>query len=64
MCVKKALIGLTLSMLLGSGVAVAADVDQGLKAYESGDYKTAIVFRIPRNPTVQDDEFGLVSDVK
>jgi len=29
-------------MLLSSGVAVAADFDKGLKAYQSGDYKTAL----------------------
>jgi len=39
---KKIIIGLTLSILLGSGVAVAADYDKGLLAYNSGDFKTAL----------------------
>ena len=35
MHVKKALLGLTLSLVLGSGAAVAADFDKGMKAYDS-----------------------------
>ena len=35
-------LGLVFSMLLSSGVVVAADYDKGLNAYESGDYKTAL----------------------
>ena len=42
MDVRTMIIGLTLSLLLASGVAVAADYDTGLKAYESGDFKTAL----------------------
>jgi len=38
----KALIVLTFSMLLGSGVAGAADYDKGLKAYDSGDFNVAL----------------------
>ena len=37
-----ATLGLVLSMLLGSGVAVAADFDKGLMAYKAGDYKSAL----------------------
>lgn len=42
MTVKKILLGITLSMLLGNGLVVAADLNKGLKAYESGDFKTAL----------------------
>jgi|GEM_PF-2226666 len=35
-------LGLVFSMLLSSGVVVAADFDKGLKAYKSGDYKAAL----------------------
>ena len=42
MSIKKIITGLTLSILLGSGVAVAADYDKGLLAYNSGDFKTAL----------------------
>jgi hypothetical protein len=35
-------LGLVFSMLLSSGVVVAADYDKGWNAYESGDYKTAL----------------------
>ena len=42
MSIKKIITGLTLSILLGSGVAVAADYDKGLLAYKSGDFKTAL----------------------
>jgi len=42
MSFKKIIIGLLLSMLLGSGVAVAADFNKGLEAYYSGDFKTAL----------------------
>ena len=30
------------SMLFGSGLAVAADFNKGLKTYQSGDFKTAL----------------------
>jgi TPR repeat protein len=42
MNITKIITGLTLSMLLASGVAIAADYDKGMDAYESGDYKAAI----------------------
>jgi len=42
MSIKKIITGLTLSLLLASGVAVAADHDKGLLAYNSGDFKTAL----------------------
>jgi len=42
MRIIKVIIGLTLSILLGSGVVVAADFDKGLEAYKSGDFKTAL----------------------
>jgi TPR repeat protein len=47
MNVKKIIIGLTLSLLLGSGVTVAADFDKGLKAAQSGDFKTALAEWMP-----------------
>ena len=42
MNIKKIIVGLTLSLLLISGVASAASFDKGLQAYHSGDYKAAI----------------------
>ena len=42
MSIKKIITGLTLSMLLGSGLVVAADFNKGLKAAQSGDFKTAL----------------------
>jgi len=42
MNIKKIITGLILSLLLGSGVAVAADFNKGLNAYQSGDFKTAL----------------------
>ena len=39
---KKIITGLLLSLLLGSGVAVAADFSVGLQAAQSGDFKTAL----------------------
>ena len=42
MSISKIIIGLTLSLLLGSSVAIAADYDKGLLAYKSGDFKTAL----------------------
>ena len=40
MDVRKALLGLTLALLFCNGVAVAADFDKGLQAYNSDDFKT------------------------
>ena len=42
MSIKKIITGLTLSMLLASGVASAADFIKGLAAAQSGDFKTAL----------------------
>ena len=42
MRISEIIIGLLLSILLGSGVAVAADYADGVAAYESEDYKTAL----------------------
>ena len=42
MNISKIITGLLLSILLGSGVAVAADYADGVAAYESEDYKTAL----------------------
>ena len=47
MNVKKIIIRLILSLLLGSGVAVATDFDKGLKAAQSGDFKTALAEWMP-----------------
>lgn len=38
---------LSCSMLWGSGVASAADYDKGLKAYDSGDFNTALAQWMP-----------------
>jgi TPR repeat protein len=43
MSIKKIVTGLTLSLLLASGVANAADFDKGFDAYGSGDFKTALI---------------------
>ena len=42
MSIKKIITGLTLSMLLASGVTSAADYNKGVLAYKSGDFKTAL----------------------
>ena len=42
MSISKIIIGLTLSLLLGSSVAIAADFGKGLEARNSGDFKTAL----------------------
>ena len=42
MDIRKIITGLTLSLLLGSGVAVAADFNKGLEAAQSGNFKTAL----------------------
>ena len=47
MNVKKISSGLTLSLLLGSGLSVAADYDKGMNAYDSGDYKSALAEWLP-----------------
>ena len=42
MNVKKMITGLVLLMLMSSGMVVAADFNKGLKAAQSGDFKTAL----------------------
>ena len=42
MNIRKIITWLTLSMLLSSGIAIAADFNKGLQAYNSGDFKTAL----------------------
>ena len=42
MSIKKIITGLTLLLLLSSEVAIAADLDKGFKAFQSGDFKTAL----------------------
>lgn len=44
---RKILLGLTFLLLLGNGLVFAADVDKGLKAFESGDFKTALSVWVP-----------------
>jgi hypothetical protein len=53
MDIRKIITGLTLSLLLGSGVAVAADFDKGREAYNLGDYETALA---ELNPLAQRGE--------
>ena len=49
MSIKKIITGLTLSLLLASGVAVASagDFNKGLKALAAGDFKTVLAEWIP-----------------
>ena len=42
MSIKKIITGLTLLLLLSSGVAIAADFNKGLQAAQAGDFKTAL----------------------
>ena len=42
MSFKNKIIGLTLLLSLGSGVASSADFNKGVEAYNSGDFKTAL----------------------
>ena len=44
---KKIITGLVLSMLLSTGMAVAADFSKGLQAAQSGDFKTALAVWTP-----------------
>jgi len=44
---KKVVARLTLLLLLGSGMSVAADFNKGLAAAQSGDFKTALTEWIP-----------------
>ena len=45
--IRKVVLGLALSILLGSGVAVASLEKRQLEAYNSGDYKTALAELMP-----------------
>ena len=47
MSLKKIITGLALSMLLSSGVAIAADFVKGSEAYHSGDFNTALTELMP-----------------
>ena len=47
MRISKLLVPVTFSMLFSSGVAVAADFDKGINAYNSGDFKTALAEWMP-----------------
>ena len=47
MSFKKLITGLALSLLLSSGVAVAADFVKGSEAYHSGDFNTALTELMP-----------------
>jgi len=65
MSISKVIIGLILSMLLSSGVAVAADYDKGIEAYESGDYKTALAEWTPlaeQGNAKAQDKLGIMYD--
>lgn len=42
MSIKKIVTALTLSLLLSSAVASAADFNKGMEAFNSGDFKTAL----------------------
>jgi len=47
MSINKSIIGLTLSLLLSSGVAVAANFSSAYSTYLSGDYKAAFKEMLP-----------------
>ena len=47
MNMRKVILGFALSLLLGNGVVVAADFNKGMKAYDSGDFKAALVEWVP-----------------
>ena len=54
-----------LSLLFGSGMAVAADFDKGLKAAQSGDFKTALAEWTPlaeRGNVAAQGNLGLIYD--
>ena len=42
MSIKKIITGLTLLMLLSSGVAIATEYNKGFQAAQAGDFKTAL----------------------
>jgi TPR repeat protein len=65
MSISKVINGLILSMLLSSGVALAADYDKGIEAYESGDFKTALVEWTPlaeQGNAKAQDKLGIMYD--
>jgi hypothetical protein len=47
MHMKKVIIGLTLSFLMGSGMAVAADYEKGFQAFQKGVYEVALAEWVP-----------------
>ena len=47
MQIKKVIVGLTLSLLLGSGITVAADYEKGFQAFQKGVYKVALAEWVP-----------------
>jgi hypothetical protein len=47
MSIKKLITGLTLSLLLASGVASAASYDSAYSAYKSGNYEAAFKEMLP-----------------
>ena len=47
MSIKQIITGLTLSLLLSSGAVVAADYADGVAAYESEDFNTALTELMP-----------------
>ena len=75
MSIKKIITGLILLMLLSSGVAMAADFNKGLKAAQSGDFKTALAEWTPLAEqgyadaqsnlgTMYDNGSGVLTDTK
>ena len=62
---KKIITGLALSMLLSTGVAVAADFSKGLEAYNLGDFKTALAEWTPiaeQGDAYVQNNLGLIYD--
>ena len=47
MSIKKIIIGTTLLLLLGTGIAVAADFNKGMRAYNSQNYEAALKEWLP-----------------
>jgi TPR repeat protein len=47
MQIKKVIVGLTLSLLLGSGITVAADYEKGFQAFQKGVYEVALAEWVP-----------------
>jgi hypothetical protein len=47
MTIRKVIVGLTLSLLMGNGLAVAADYEKGFQAFQQGVYKVALAEWVP-----------------